>query len=302
MPEAYTIHILVVDGDPDGVKIVHRPGWTGWGIAFPKLAWPRIKRRLEFGDAGIYILSGVEEGVQDELPTVYIGQGDEIRTRIESHYISRAFWDWGYAFVSKGEAGLNKAHAAWLECRLIDLAHVVGRCRPDNATRPREPKLFETDRAYMQEFLREMLRILSLLNVRIFEKKKPIIVGPKPIAGSRDTIVVPAQEDGFQEAFIRENCWYPVRISRQMLSAIKYIAAYRIAPIQAVTHYAPVKRIEAYGDGRKYRLIFAEPAKKISRIPLGDLPLFMKSPRYTSLAELLKTKSLCELFGQNYNT
>ena len=36
MAEPYTIRIFLVDGDPDGVKIVTRQNWTGWGIAFPR--------------------------------------------------------------------------------------------------------------------------------------------------------------------------------------------------------------------------------------------------------------------------
>ena len=42
MAEPYTIHIFVVDGDPDGVKIVDRQKWTGWGIAFPRSSWPSV--------------------------------------------------------------------------------------------------------------------------------------------------------------------------------------------------------------------------------------------------------------------
>jgi len=44
MPEPYTIRIFVVDGDLDGVKIVDRQNWTGWGIAFPRLSWPSKAR------------------------------------------------------------------------------------------------------------------------------------------------------------------------------------------------------------------------------------------------------------------
>lgn len=314
MPESYTIHILVVGGDPDGVKIVHRPGWTGWGIAFPRTAWPQIKEtRQEFKDPGVYILSGFAqkplslqigagEGAQDELPTVYIGQGDEIRTRIESHYINKDFWDWGYAFVSKGEASLNKAHTAWLEYALIDLAHNVGQCHSDNATRPKEPKLSEGEHADTRAFLREMLRILPLLNVRLFEKQKPIVVDPRlpdDDESLNNTVIVPAREDGFQETFIGENCWYAIRIGAEMQSPsrIKYIAAYRIAPRKAITHYAPVARIEPYGDKGKYRLIFAKPATEIiPPILLGDF--FLRGPVYTNLAKLLKTKSVGELFGK----
>jgi len=45
MLKPYTIHIFVVDGDPEGVKIVYRQNWTGWGIAFPRSTWPKISKR-----------------------------------------------------------------------------------------------------------------------------------------------------------------------------------------------------------------------------------------------------------------
>jgi hypothetical protein len=42
--------------------------------------------------------------------------------------------------------------------------------------------------------------------------------------------------------------------------------------VSAVTHYAPVERIEAYGESGKYRVVFAESAKEISPIPFGRCP------------------------------
>jgi hypothetical protein len=306
VPEPYTIHIFVVSGDPDGVKIVNRQNWTGWCIAFPRSAWPSVSKRPEFGTAGVYILSGPDEGSGDELPTVYVGQGDEIRTRLESHYSNKVFWDWGYAFVSKG-VPLNRAHTTWLEYALIDLAHKAQQCHLDNNTHPKEPNLSEWERVDTLGFLHEMLRILPLLGVRVFEKPMPVSV-PQDNAQKtttsdvendpRDTVVVPAQEDGFQETFLGENCWYAIRISGGMLPRIKYIAAYRTAPIKAITHYAPVKRIESYGDGGKYRVVFAEPAKEITSIPFGDAVAgSMQAPRYTNLEKLLAAASVGKLFG-----
>jgi len=119
--EPYTIRLFVLEGDPDGVKIVDHLNCTGVGIAFPRSAWPRIAKRREFASPGIYVPSRVAEGTVDELPTVYVGQGDEIRTRIESHIVNKDFWDWGYAFVSKGVA-LNRAHTTWLEHALVHRA------------------------------------------------------------------------------------------------------------------------------------------------------------------------------------
>ena len=54
MSEPFTIRIFVPDGDPEGVKIVEQLNWTGVGVAFPRLEWPRLRKRAEFGRAGVY--------------------------------------------------------------------------------------------------------------------------------------------------------------------------------------------------------------------------------------------------------
>jgi hypothetical protein len=83
-----------------------------------------------------------------------------------------------------------------------------------------------------------------------------------------------------------------------MLGRIKWIAGYRTAPISAITHYAPVARIEKYKDTNKYILYFAEPAKEIGPIalPKGRKDLVLYSARYTTFSKLQKAKSLEELF------
>ena len=48
MSEPYTIRLFVLEGDPDGVKIVDHLNWTGVGMAFPRSAWPRIAKRRGF--------------------------------------------------------------------------------------------------------------------------------------------------------------------------------------------------------------------------------------------------------------
>jgi len=304
--EPYTIRLFVPDGDPEGVKIIELLNWTGVGIALPRSAWPKVRERSEFKRTGVYILTGSAEGTDDELPTIYVGQGDEIGTRIESHYTSKDFWDWAYAFVSNANA-LNRAHITWLEHALLDRARRAERCHLDNANQPREPGLSESERADTMGFLREMLRILPLLGVRVFEKPSPVAMpgASRPASANefgqtdeRDTVVVPAQEEGFERVFLREHCWYAIRIGGGMLTKIRYIAAYQTAPVSAITHHARVERIEPYGDEGKYRLVFAEPAKSFPRpIPFADAPQgTMQGPRYTSFSRLQSAKRLSDLF------
>lgn len=113
-----------------------------------------------------------------------------------------------------------------------------------------------------------------------------------------DTLVVPAQEEGFYDTFIKLNCWYAVRIHSSMLPKIRYIAAYRIAPISAITHVAEVKSIEQWQDSNKYIIYFTSPAKEIPPIELVPKSIVKapQSPRYTSYEKLMKAATLDEVF------
>ena len=113
-----------------------------------------------------------------------------------------------------------------------------------------------------------------------------------------DTIVVPANEEGFNEVFLGENCWYAIRISSSMIDRIKYIAGYQTAPISALTYFAEVAKIEKYKDTNKYILYFKDKAKKIGPInlPKGEKGIAPQAPRYTNLKKLLKAKTLSDVF------
>lgn len=307
MPEPFTIRIYVPDGDPEGVRIINRMNWTGVGLVFPRSKWPDIKHRPEFGGAGMYILAGYKENEeQDDRPTIYVGQADVVRSRIENHYQTKDFWDRAIVFTSSS-GGLNRAHVTWLEYALVNRANQTGRCRLDNSTAPQEPSLSEAEKADTEAFLKEVLLVLPLVDLRVFDFPKAV-ASPKATIPSRlsklsseelDTVVVPAQKEGFQRVFIGEDSWYAIRISGGMLSRIKYIAAYQTQPISAVTHYAPVDHIEPYGEGGKYKLVFASKARTIGPIPFADAPPgTMQGPRYTTMEKLRGAKKLSDLLGR----
>ncbi|HUW20949.1 MAG TPA: hypothetical protein VMW16_16735 [Sedimentisphaerales bacterium] len=113
-----------------------------------------------------------------------------------------------------------------------------------------------------------------------------------------NTIVVPARKDGFEETFIGENCWHAIRIHASMIPKIKYIAAYQVAPVSAITHLAEVDSIEQWKDSNKYILRFVRPASKIGPIklvPKGPVKA-LQNARYTSIDRLREAKTLDDAF------
>ena len=127
----------------------------------------------------------------------------------------------------------------------------------------------------------------------ITEAKKP-----KVKVEELDTIVVPANEEGFNEVFLGQNCWFAIRMSSSMIDRIKYIAGYQTAPISAITYYAEVSKIEKYRDTGKYIVYFRAKAERIGpiRLSAGRKGAAPQAPRYTNIKKLLKAKNLAEVF------
>lgn len=295
MPNPFSIRIFVPEGDPDGLRIIDRQASPSKFFVFPRNKWEQIKNREELTGAGIYILTGYSDP-EDELPTIYIGQADTITNRIGQHIRSRDFWDKGIVFVSNN---INSTHARWLEYALIERVIEANRSIVENGNNPQEPTISEADKADMQVFLTEIYQTLPLAGLNTFEIPTAITTPVNEIIeNEKDTLIVPAQEDGFRTVFLGEDSWYAVRIAGGKLNKIKYIAAYQTNPISAVTHYAPVERIEPYGEDGKYKLIFSEPAKKLeNQIVYGDAPKgSMQGTRYTTLDKLLSVTEVKELF------
>ena len=167
MPAAYSISILLPSGEPNGLRVLERPNWTGAGVAFSRTGLGEAAARAELSSAGVYILVGdtIDDG---SLPVIYIGEGDPVLPRLRRHDAEKDFWTSAVAFTSKGSP-LNKAHIQYLEYRLIALAQERRLCRLDNQNTPTVPSISEVDAVAMNEFLGNLLGILPLLGVSVFQ-------------------------------------------------------------------------------------------------------------------------------------
>jgi len=295
MSNPFIIRIYVPEGEPEGLRIIDRQSSPSKFFAFPRNKWEQIRNRSELIGAGVYILSGYSNP-EDELPTIYIGQADTIKNRIENHIRHKDFWDKAVIFVSDNK--INSTHAKWLEYSLIKKVNEANRSIVENGNCPQEPTISEAEKAEMNVFLSEIYQTLPLVGLRAFETPKAIVEPVKEgKKENKNTIIVPAQEEGFKDVFIGENSWHAIRIAGGMIDKIKYIAVYQVAPISAITYYAEVKSIEPYGEEGKYKLNFVDsPIKLDNEIKFDLVQGTMRGPRYANIDKIKIVKKMSELF------
>lgn len=116
-----------------------------------------------------------------------------------------------------------------------------------------------------------------------------------------DTIVCPAQEDGFNEVFLKEHRWFQIRIHPSKIPKMKYLAMYESAPISAINYIGEIAEIKPYKNTGKYELVLRGPAQKL-KTPIklsNDYPnLAPQGPKYTIKSLFEGAKKLEDIFPQ----
>jgi hypothetical protein len=163
----FSITIFVPDGDPDSLRYIEKSNWTGIGVVFNKSIFKDVRRCEEFDRTGVYILIG--QTGDSSQPTIYVGEGDPVLDRLNDHHANKGFWDWAVFFVTKDNS-LNKAHVQHLEARLLELAHAAKQCKLENTQKPTVPTLSKSQTADVESFLLDILGILPLVGLSVFEK------------------------------------------------------------------------------------------------------------------------------------
>ena len=188
----FSVRIFIPSGDPAGPRVIEKSNWTGQGLVFPRSLFAEVRRWEEFSRTGVYILWG--PGRSEQLLRTYIGQGDVLQPRLDSHAKSKDFWTHGVIFTSKDQS-LNKAHVQHLEAKLTRLAADAKRCELDNVNVPQMPSLSDADRADAELYLADILLCLPVVGVSFFEK-------PKRSAKKQDLFLNAkgVQARGFEEA------------------------------------------------------------------------------------------------------
>ena len=169
----FSIKLFVPSGDPDDLRIIEKSNWTGVGVVVHRASYKSLSKRPEADRTGVYILVGSsEDGL---LPQVYIGEGEPVRRRLNAHYRNKEFWEWAVFFVTK-DGSLNKAHVKYIEARLLDLAGKAKLSVLENSGSSLPANLSEADLADVESFLEDVLTILPIIGLPVFERAQTVVV------------------------------------------------------------------------------------------------------------------------------
>ena len=183
--KSQSLELFYIDGDPDGMVTAELYNWTGHVLIAPRTQLVDALKRAEPKCTGVYLLLGEKDGE----PFAYIGESDDVGTRLKTHDVKKDWWN-SVLFITTAGDKLNKAHVRFLEARLISEARRIGRVELDNNTTPPVPSLSEADIAKMEAFLENLLTVLPAVRVDMFiERTRPavqatnIAITAQPISG-----------------------------------------------------------------------------------------------------------------------
>ena len=94
------------------LRIVDKSNWIGKALVFPRALLQQVKARPELAQTGVYLLLGPRPDGEGDM--LYVGEGDPIRPRLESHYAQKDFWTRAIGFTTTTAGQLNKGHVELL--------------------------------------------------------------------------------------------------------------------------------------------------------------------------------------------
>ena len=208
MSQGKSIRLFLADGSPGGVVTAEIMNWTGHVVAVPRSELSELLKREESSRTGIYILIGDDPTSIGGL-SAYIGESDDVGQRLKQHNRPESnggkdFWERAIILTSK-DMNLTKAHARYLESRLITIAQAAERATVLNGTAPPTPNLPEADVSDMEYYVSQAQIVLPVLGVNVLRgATAPAVDDAFATGGAKvnesPTFVMVLKKDGIQAA------------------------------------------------------------------------------------------------------
>lgn len=212
-----SLELYFIDGRPDGMLTAEVFNWTGHVLVTPRTRLKEALARPQSSFTGVYLLLGERDG----KPLAYIGEGEDIAARMKSHEANKDWWTTA-VLVTSAANNLHKAHAKFLESRLVEEARNVGVMPLDNGNTPPRPGLSESARANMEAFLDYLFMVLPAVRIDMFvQNVRPAAVATPsaPTAAPRVRFILDYPSKSLKAEAVLENGEFVVQAGSQARAA-----------------------------------------------------------------------------------
>lgn len=118
-----SIRIFLATGEVSGVRHAEVVNWTGQAVIAPRRRLAELRGWAEVQRPGVYVLVG--ESLETGRRQVYVGEAENVATRLADHHRTKDWWETVLVVTSK-DANLTKSHVRYLESRMTALAREAG--------------------------------------------------------------------------------------------------------------------------------------------------------------------------------
>lgn len=162
-----TIQIFLPDGNPRSIKLAEITSRTIQAILIPRAKLEDAGSREELQRCSVYFLIG--RSGEESKSLIYVGEAEEVYSRLKQHNKTKEFWTTAIAVVSKTQH-LTKTHIKYLEWFCHQEAISAGRYILENSNTPTKPFVSEPMEADLQDNFETIKLLVSTLGHPIFDK------------------------------------------------------------------------------------------------------------------------------------
>lgn len=160
-----TIQMYIFDGNPNGRIMSELSNWNGRVYKISRNEIGEFSKRLDAENTGVYFLYGKDDNNSE---TVYIGEAENMVSRLKQHIRDKEYWNDCIAVISKDNL-LNKAHVKYLEHNFYQMAKNAARSTVINSNTPTCSSISEYDEAMLAEFIENTKLLVNALGYKTFD-------------------------------------------------------------------------------------------------------------------------------------
>lgn len=148
-----------------GVTEITSPDWDGRVFVMSRDVFVKSSHNQFLDVAGVYVIYADHYDKKRYGRAIYVGQGDSVAARLESHSKEKPFWNKVLIFTS---SWMNVAYAFNIELDFINSAKIANRYELDNSASGQSKKLGEQDLQRCNKYIETAKFAIKMANIDIF--------------------------------------------------------------------------------------------------------------------------------------